>query len=109
MRWQLPTPTWLVYVLVAANGRRTYVGITNDLERRLEQHNGRLPGGAKSTRAGRPWSVAITRGPFVTRGEALRLEYRIKQLRGRARLQLLPTSSARVVGKPRRGHATPAP
>src|SRR5690606_21335056 len=29
---------WVVYVLVSADRRRTYVGITLDLERRLAQH-----------------------------------------------------------------------
>lgn len=78
---------WTVYVLVSNNGRRTYVGITNDLDRRLEQHNGAQPGGAKSTRAGRPWTVGITHGPFETRGEAQALEYRLKRRAGRARLR----------------------
>ena len=43
---------WTVYLLAAA--KRTYVGITTDLRRRLDQHNGERRGGARSTRAGRP-------------------------------------------------------
>jgi predicted GIY-YIG superfamily endonuclease len=78
--------SWLVYVLVSANKQRTYVGITNDLDRRLSQHNGDLPGGAKSTRAGRPWSLGTTFGPYEERGEAQAAEYRIKQRSGRDRL-----------------------
>ena len=49
---------WTVYVLCSETLATTYVGVTNDLERRLEQHNGEQPGGARSTRGGRP-----TRGP----------------------------------------------
>lgn len=79
---------WLVYVLLSSNGRRTYVGITNDVERRLAQHNGELPGGAKSTRAGRPWSVGATFGPFATRAEAQRVELRVKRRSGRGRLEV---------------------
>jgi len=75
---------WTVYLLAAA--KRTYVGITTDLRRRLDQHNGERRGGARSTRAGRPWRVARRWGPFRSRGEALRVEHRVKRLRGPARL-----------------------
>ena len=77
---------WIVYVLVSADGSRTYVGITVELERRLAQHNGELPGGAKSTRAGRPWTVGAQHGPFETRGEAQSVEAALKRRSGRARL-----------------------
>lgn len=77
---------WFVYVLVSSDRRRTYVGITNDLARRLSQHNGEMPGGAKSTRAGRPWSLGRRHGPFESRGDAQRLEARIKRRSGGQRL-----------------------
>ena len=79
---------WWVYVLQSDSAARTYVGITVDRDRRLAQHNGDLPGGARSTRAGRPWSVATSYGPFDERGDALRAEYRVKRERGTARLGL---------------------
>ena len=82
--------SWHVYVLVSADGARTYVGITNDLERRLAQHNGELPGGAKSTRAGRPWVVGATYGPYEERGRAQAVEYRVKRRPGRERLAAEP-------------------
>ena len=39
------------------NGAKTkfYTGMTNDLERRVGEHNG--VGGAKATRPGRPWTL----------------------------------------------------
>ncbi len=80
--------SWIVYVLESA--ARTYVGITTDLDRRLEQHNGQRRGGAKATRASRPWRVARQWGPFPSRGEALRLEHAVKRLRGRRRLSADP-------------------
>ncbi len=86
-RATLSRATWIVYVLVSTDGRRTYVGITSDLNRRLAQHNGELPGGAKSTRAGRPWTVGATFGPYAERGEAQTTEYRIKQRSGSDRLR----------------------
>ena len=79
---------WYVYVLVSLTNSRTYVGVTNDLRRRLDQHNGRIPGGAKSTRQARPWRIGCTHGPFETKGEALGVEYRLKRHRGLARLRV---------------------
>lgn len=87
-------PPWTVYVLVSIWSERTYVGVTNDLRRRLDQHNGQLPGGAKSTRAGRPWRLGCTHGPFEDKGEALRIEFRLKKFRGMARLHVDTTQVA---------------
>ena len=77
---------WSVYVLVSASGARTYVGVTTDPERRLREHNGELPGGARSTRAGRPWRVARLVGPFADRAAAQSAEHALKKKRGQARL-----------------------
>lgn len=78
---------WLVYVLRSDATAATYVGITTDLERRVDQHNGAVRGGARSTQRGRPWRVAATWGPFPSRGEALRVEHRVKRRRGQARVE----------------------
>ncbi len=83
---------WVVYVLVSEASGATYVGITTDMQRRLSQHNGERPGGARSTRAGRPWRIGIERGPIETRGEAQSIEAEIKRLRGQARLAWQPTT-----------------
>jgi putative endonuclease len=80
------TTAWFVYVLVSEHGDRTYVGITTDPTRRLGQHNGLQPGGARSTRGGRPWTLAVELGPYVDRGTALRLERLLKRRRRGARL-----------------------
>jgi putative endonuclease len=84
---------WTVYVLVSRVSQRTYVGIALDCKRRLAQHNGKLPGGAKSTRADRPWRVAKRFGPFDARGEAQSVEHRLKRLRGRERLSFRPLTT----------------
>jgi putative endonuclease len=68
-----------VYVLQSQSRSVTYVGISKDVEARLAQHNGEAKGGAKSTRAARPWALARTLGPFETRGEAQSVEYALKQ------------------------------
>lgn len=71
-----PAP-WFVYLAACADGS-LYCGITTDVERRMAQHNGLLPGGARCTRARRPVSLAAcTRCP--DRPSALRLEALIKK------------------------------
>ncbi len=83
-----------MYVLVSDRGR-TYVGITTDPERRVAQHNGALRGGARTTRAGRPWRLGALYGPFPDRGSALRAELAVKRLRGNRRLRS-PLPAARA-------------
>jgi len=83
---------WFVYVLRSTTLERTYVGVALSPQRRLQQHNGELPGGAKSTRAGRPWELSALYGPYTCRGDAQRAERAIKALSGSARLNLLMTT-----------------
>ena len=68
---------FFVYVLGSrrANDRRTYVGWTTNLERRLRQHN--AGNGAKSTR-GREW-ILLHSERCKTRGEAMSCEWYIKR------------------------------
>jgi predicted GIY-YIG superfamily endonuclease len=56
----------------------TYNGSTNNLVRRLRQHNGEIVGGAKATKGKGPWVyIAIWEG-FCSKCEALSCEWRIK-------------------------------
>jgi|UniRef100_A0A6C0EDW9 structure-specific endonuclease subunit SLX1 len=41
--------SYCVYLLINTNNNRTYIGITNNINRRIRQHNGELVGGAKYT------------------------------------------------------------
>ena len=77
---------WFAYVLVSTTRERTYVGVAIDVARRARQHNGELAGGARSTRAGRPWRVGAIHGPFDSRGAAQVVEHVLKRRRGRSRL-----------------------
>jgi len=85
-----PPVAWNVYVLSSRSAARTYVGIALDVKARLTQHNGRAPGGARTTRAGRPWRLRKTYGPFSTRGAAQKAEHAVKRLRGTQRLRWVP-------------------
>lgn len=69
---------WRVYILKCADGT-LYTGITNNLERRIRQHNGELVGGAKYTRVRRPVSL-FWQEEHLDRSSASKREYEIKRL-----------------------------
>ena len=72
-----PPRRWCVYLLTCADGT-LYCGVTTDLARRLDMHNGILAGGARYTRGRRPVKLTACTGN-LTQGEALRLEARVKK------------------------------
>lgn len=77
--------SWIVYLLVSRSidfYNHTYVGITKDLNRRLNQHNGVITGGAKSTRAKRPYEVVSYIGNISNRSIASQMEFKIKLEKG---------------------------
>lgn len=72
-----------VYILESKeNPRHSYIGYTVNMERRIRQHNGDLKtGGAKRTRAHRPWHIAamITADPvWFDKIAAQQLEWALK-------------------------------
>ena len=69
--------SWCCYLLKCTYSNVTYVGITNDLNRRLKQHNGVLSGGAKFTR-GRSWKVYAYLSGFENKSTAASMEWKIK-------------------------------
>lgn len=75
-----------MYLLASSSIARTYIGVTRDLERRLAEHNGERPGGAKATRAGRPWKRVYALGPYASRARAQQIEAQLKRLPGALRL-----------------------
>lgn len=63
------------YVYLIKNDTdRTYVGITNNLDKRLSQHNGILKGGAKATRYSNTWCFEKILGGF-TKNTAPKFEW----------------------------------
>lgn len=67
------TSAWWVYLLQCSD-QTLYAGITNDLSRRLKEHNGATGGGARYTRSRRPvrlvWSEASESRSAASRREA---------------------------------------
>ncbi|XAW88100.1 GIY-YIG nuclease family protein [Vibrio sp. CDRSL-10 TSBA] len=72
-----PSPNWWVY-LIRTSSNALYCGITTDVERRFSQHE--KGQGAKALRGKGPLTLAWQYELGPLKGEALRLEYKIKQL-----------------------------
>ena len=71
----------IVYIIRSdTDSSRHYVGITNNLRKRLEWHN---HGPAGHTIANRPWSLVVSI-EFPTEAEAIRFERYLKSGSGRA-------------------------
>jgi putative endonuclease len=67
---------WVVY-LVRCSDNSLYCGISNDLKKRFFEHNSGK--GAKYTRSRRPLKL-VGVSSELTKSQALKLEYKIKQL-----------------------------
>ena len=67
---------YFVYLLINTNDNKTtsYVGYTNDLQKRLNSHNSSK--GAKFTR-GRQWTL-IYKKCYKTKSSAMKNEYKLK-------------------------------
>lgn len=87
-----PTPsgaTWWVYLLRCADDS-LYTGITTDLARRLAEHNGDGPAGARYTRSRRPVQL-VYREAARNRSDASQREAAIKRLDRARKLALCVT------------------
>jgi len=69
---------WYVYLLKCADGS-LYCGVTVDLERRVKEHNGDLPNGAKYTKVRRPVKL-VYQEECENRSIAGKREWEIKHL-----------------------------
>ena len=74
-----------VYVLYSEAFDQIYIGMSNNVEKRLQQHNS---GQNKSTKAYIPW-VVIHAEPFEFRHEARLREKYLKSYRGRKKIRSL--------------------
>ena len=79
-------PDWFVYI-VECNDSTLYTGITNNLEKRIEQHNNAQEG-AKYTRARRPVKC-VYQEKQENRSEATKREFAIKKLSRSEKIKLI--------------------
>lgn len=76
---------WYVYI-VECSDTKLYTGITNNLERRLKQHNSGC--GCRFTKYRNPVKLLYTED-YTTKAQALSREARIKQLTRAEKLKLM--------------------
>ena len=79
---------YYVYILQSEKNGRYYIGSTDDLFRRLQDHNwSRTP----STKSGIPWKIVYSE-EFTTRSDAMKREYEIKAKKSRKYIEYLISS-----------------
>lgn len=74
-----------VYIVKCADGTY-YTGYTNDLKRRIKQHN--AGEGAKYTKGRRPVELVHSE-QFETKSEAMKREYEIKQFKRQRKTEII--------------------
>ena len=87
-----PEKKWVVYLVRCAD-HSLYCGISSDLEKRLECHNRGT--GAKYTRSRRPVRL-LAASTGMSKSDALKLEYRIKQTPAHKKLSALENAGQGV-------------
>jgi predicted GIY-YIG superfamily endonuclease len=70
---------WVCYII--ENNGFTYVGVSNNAEKRLRAHNGEISGGAKyTTSKGSGWSHICIISGFPTKIESMQFEWALKHV-----------------------------
>lgn len=86
----MPDKKYYAYLLLIENGSY-YCGYTDDVEKRFQKH---LSGkGAKYTRANKPLKIAWQM-EFDTKSEALKAEYKIKNMTHEQKMKLVNNENA---------------
>ena len=78
--------SWFVYLVKCADDT-LYTGVTNDLTRRIKQHNGQLSGGARYTASRRP-VVLVWIEEVETRSMAQKRESEVRRLSRQRKIKL---------------------
>lgn len=85
-----------VYIVTCADGTY-YTGVAIDVARRLAEHNGEKPKGARYTSARRPVTLQY-KACFPDRSSAQKEEARIKHLSRSAKAALIATMTLAIAG-----------
>jgi len=78
---------YFVYI-IRCRDDSLYTGITTDLKRRIDEHNGKYEGGAKYTAGRRPVELIYSQ-KFNNRSEAGKEEWRIKSMKRKQKEALI--------------------
>ncbi len=82
------TVIFFTYILHSKTKNKFYVGATNNLSRRISEHNS---GQSKSTKHGKPWELVFV-ATFENFSDARKLETRIKKMKSKKFIQELINS-----------------
>jgi putative endonuclease len=80
---------WFLYILYSSKRDKFYIGSTNDLQRRLNEHNNRH---TPSTRGGEPWNL-VYHEEFENKSDARKRERAIKAKKSRTYIEFLISST----------------
>lgn len=86
-------PEFYTYIVRCSDGT-LYTGLTNNLEKRLKEHNGILKGGAKYTRSKSPVTLVYTE-ECDSKSSALRREYVLKKLTRQQKESLISSAPSK--------------
>lgn len=78
---------YIVYAIKSQKDQKIYVGMTNNIERRLKEHN---TGAVFSTKGYRPWKLIYTENCGNKRSEARKREKTLKSGYGKEFLKIIP-------------------
>jgi putative endonuclease len=80
--------TVFLYIIYSNSKDRYYVGHSDNLLRRIPEHNAAR---CKATKFGVPWTLVFSKS-FNSRAEAMKEEYRIKRMKSRKFIERLIAS-----------------
>ncbi|HKJ45374.1 MAG TPA: GIY-YIG nuclease family protein [Balneolales bacterium] len=80
---------WFLYILYSSKRDTFYIGSTNDLQRRLNEHNNHH---TPSTRGGEPWEL-VYQEDFENKSDARKRERAIKAKKSRSYIEYLINSA----------------
>ena len=81
---------FFIYILYSASSGKYYVGHTNNIERRVYEHNN--PISNKYTSSSIPWELKISFSVSNDRGEAMKIEKYIKKQKSKIFIEKLIAS-----------------
>jgi len=90
----MPVSEWFVYIIRCSNNS-LYTGITTNIERRFQEHQGRNGKGAKALKGKGPLKL-VWQLPILDRSQASKLEYNIKQLSKADKERLVAGDNSRL-------------
>jgi len=93
--------SWLCYILrnkIDKYKNYTYNGATNNIKRRIRQHNSEIKGGAKYTSGKGVWEPYCIITGFEDKIATLQAEWRIKRVKGRRRSRKYSKPEGRIKG-----------